>query len=305
MVAASSTGPKVIALGGGRGLAGTLRAVRRYASHTTAVVSTADDSGSSGRLRSSMGMPALGDIRRCMTAIAGVEDEPIGKAFEYRFTDTDLDGHALGNLILAGLVAVTGDLLAAMAQGASLLGLDPADGRVLPATVQPVGLRATTVNGTEVIGQYAISKTQGIRQVFPCPADVRAPDGLADAIQDADQVVLGPGSLYTSILATALVADLRSALSSTKAQRVYVCNLEPEPGETAGYDVAAHVAALCEHGVKPDLVLVHDGGPLTLGNVGLDVVRADLQADRANGLSKPYMLHDSDKLATALAALIS
>ncbi|WP_194236096.1 gluconeogenesis factor YvcK family protein [Streptomyces acidicola] len=292
--------PRVVAMGGGRGLTATLRAARRYASHTTAIVATADDSGSTGRLRSALSIPAPGDLRRCLTALAGAEDEPLGQALEYRFSGTDVEGHALGNLLLAGLTAVTGDFLAATVRTAALLGLDPEQGQVVPATVEPVDLSAVTSNGTRITGQYAISKTAGIRRVELSPPGVKPPDGLARTIHDADQVVLGPGSVYTSLLAAALVDDLHAALAATRAQLVYVCNLEPEVAETQGYDVAAHVDALCAHGVEPDLVLVHDGGPLSTGDVGVPVVRADLvRSDPQYGTA-----HDSVKLAAALATVL-
>ncbi|MER7402415.1 gluconeogenesis factor YvcK family protein [Streptomyces sp. NPDC000070] len=293
--------PRVVAMGGGRGLTATLRAARRYAAHTTAIVATADDSGSTGRLRSALRIPAPGDLRRCLAALAGAEEEPLGQAMEYRFGGTDVEGHALGNLLLAGLTAVTGDFLTATDSTAALLGLDPERGRVVPATVEPVDLSAVTSDGTRVSGQYAISKTAGILRVALDPPGVKAPDGLARAIHAADQVVLGPGSVYTSILAAALVDDLHTALASTRAQRVYVCNLEPEVAETQGYDVAAHVDALRAHGVEPDLVLVHDGGPLPTGYVGVPVVHADLaRSDPPHGTA-----HDSAKLAAALAAVLA
>ncbi|WP_194238483.1 gluconeogenesis factor YvcK family protein [Streptomyces spongiae] len=293
--------PRVVAMGGGRGLTATLRAARRYAAHTTAIVATADDSGSTGRLRSAMSIPAPGDLRRCLAALAGAEDEPLGQALEYRFSGTDVEGHALGNLLLAGLTAVTGDFLAATDSAAALLGLDPARGRVVPATVEPVDLSAVTSDGTRVTGQYAISKTAGIRRVELSPPGVKPPDGLARAIEDADQVVLGPGSVYTSILAAALIDDLHAALASTRGRLVYVCNLEPEVAETQGYDVAAHVDALRAHGVEPDVVLVHDGGPLPIGDVDVPVVRADLvRSDPLYGTA-----HDSAKLAAALTAVLT
>ncbi|WSQ09427.1 YvcK family protein [Streptomyces sp. NBC_01231] len=293
--------PRVVAMGGGRGLTATLRAARQYAAHTTAIVATADDSGSTGRLRRALRIPAPGDLRRCLAALAGAEDEPLGQAMEYRFSGTDVEGHALGNLLLAGLTAVTGDFLAATNCAAALLGLDPDRGRVVPATLEPVDLSAVTSDGTRVTGQYAISKTAGISRVELNPPGVKPPDGLARSIQDADQVVLGPGSVYTSILAAALVDDLHAALTSTRAQIVYVCNLEPEEAETQGYDVAAHVDALRAHGIEPDLVLVHDSGLLPIGDVGVPVVRADLvRSDPQYGTA-----HDSGKLAAALAAALT
>jgi uncharacterized cofD-like protein len=287
----------VVAIGGGHGLAVTIRAVRQYAAHVTAVVSTADDGGSTGRLRSAMAMPAPGDLRRCLAAMAGVEESPLGQALEYRFAGTDVAGHALGNLMLAGLAAVTGDFVAATNEMARLLGIDPAWGRVVPATAEPVQLRATTGDGEVVSGQVAVSTTPGIARVHLAPEGVKAPDGVARGILDADQVVLGPGSLYTSVVAALLVDDVRDALAVTPAQRVYVCNLRAEAAETRGYDVARHVAALRAHGVDPDLVLTQENGQLELGDIDVEVVVADVA--RAHGLS-----HDSTRLATALARLL-
>ena len=280
-----------------------MSATRRYAGFTTAVVATDDDSGSTGRLRESMEMPAPGDVRRCLTAIAGAESDPLGQAFEYRFGGTDVEGHALGNLVLAGLAAVTGDFAAATGEAGRLLGLDPSDGQVMPASVEPVGMYATTHDGGVVHGQYAISKTEGIRRVGLEPAGVAAPGGIAEAVISADQVVLGPGSVYTSILAAALVEEVRAALEQTRARRIFVCNLEPEPAETLGYDVAAHVAALRAHGVVPDVVLVAtrtDGPTLPIGAVdsAVEVVSADL-------LTPDGTAHDCRKLATALAELVA
>jgi uncharacterized cofD-like protein len=293
-----SAGPDVVAIGGGRGLAATLRAARRYAGHVTGIVATADDSGSTGRLRDAMAIPAPGDLRRCLEALAGVEDRPLGRAMEHRFAGTDLAGHTLGNLLLAGLSAVTGDFIEATEEVSRLIGLDPDRARVIPATVEPVTLHCTTVDGRRVRGQYAVSKTTGIAQVMLDPPRVKAPNGVVDAIYRADQVVLGPGSVYTSVLAAALVPDVRAALAATAARRVYVCNIEPEPGETGGYDVAAHVAALRRHGIEPDVVLIQDDDRLALGDVGVDVVRADLAVTGEAA-------HDSWKLAVALAAIVA
>jgi uncharacterized cofD-like protein len=292
-----STGPDVVAVGGGRGLSVTLAAARRYAAHTTGVVATADDSGSTGRLRASMSIPAPGDLRRCLTAIAGLEDGPLGHALEHRFAGTDVEGHTLGNLLLAGLTAVTGDFLTAVDEVSRLLEIDPASGRVVPATLDPVMLWATTRDGGVVRGQYAVSQTEAIDTVALMPDGVTAPAGIADAVRQADQVILGPGSVYTSVLAAALVADLRAAIAETAARRIYVCNLVPEPAETLGYDVAAHVAALRAHGVHPDAVLVHDGDNLPLGDLsGVDVIAADLS--RAGTPA-----HDPAKLAAALSGI--
>lgn len=287
--------PRVVAVGGGHGLAATIRAARRYAGRVTAVVSTADDGGSTGRLRSGLALPAPGDLRHCLAAMAGSGGGPLAEALEYRFAGTDVEGHALGNLVLAALTAVTGDFVAAVDEAARLLELDPEEARVLPATAQPVQLRGRTVDGTEVAGQVAVSETAHIDRVRVVPERPPAPVDAVEALLDADQIVLGPGSLYTSVLAAAVVDDVRRAVAEGRGQRVYVCNLRAEASETRGYDVAAHVAALRRHGIGPDVVVVQPG-TLPLGEVGVRVVEAHIA--RPHGLA-----HDSAKLAATLADL--
>jgi uncharacterized cofD-like protein len=296
----SPAGPQVVAIGGGHGLAATIRAVRRYAGRATAVVATADDGGSTGRLRSGMDIPAPGDLRRCLVAMAGLDQHPLGRAFEYRFKGTDVEGHALGNLVLVALGAVTGDFVAAADQVAELLGLDPERARVLPATVGPVELRGTTVDGTVVTGQVAVSTTEGVERVCLDPPGVKPPDGLVDTVLEADQVVLGPGSLFTSVLAAAIVDDLRDAIRASRGERVYVCNLRADGVETRGYDIARHVEALRAHGLEPDVVVVHAGAQLAPSDVGADVGVRMVAAD----VARPHgTAHDSAKLGAALAAL--
>lgn len=294
--------PSIVAVGGGHGLATTIRAARGYAGSVTAVVATADDGGSTGRLRSAKDMLAPGDLRRCLVAMAGIEQLPLGRALEHRFAGTDVEGHALGNLLLAALGEVTGDPLAAIDEVARLLGLDPATARVLPATVEPVRLCGRTAGGAHVVGQVAVSATDDIEQVGLDPPGARAPAGLAETVLAADQVVLGPGSLYSSVLAAAVVDDLRDAIAKTDAQRVYVCNLHADGAETAGYDAARHVEAVRAHGIEVDVVLVHSGtteSPTDFGaDTGVKVVTAEVA--RPHGLA-----HDSVKLGSALAALMS
>ncbi|HEX8804319.1 MAG TPA: gluconeogenesis factor YvcK family protein [Acidimicrobiales bacterium] len=288
---------RVVALGGGHGLAASIRAARGYARRVTAVVSTADDGGSTGRLRSGMALPAPGDVRHCLAAMAGPQSGPLAEALEYRFDGTDVAGHALGNLVLAALTAVTGDFVAAVDEAARLLALDPDEARVLPATAEPVELRAVTVGGEEVVGQVAVSGRTDIDCVRVVPEGPPAPAEVVEALLDADQVVIGPGSLYTSVLAAAVVDDVRRALADSAGLRVYVCNLRAETSETRGYDVADHLAALARHGIAPDVVVVQPGA-LPLGRLGggVEVVEADVA--RPHGLA-----HDSAKLGAALAAL--
>lgn len=289
--------PHVVAVGGGHGLAATLRAVTTYAGRTTAVVSTADDGGSTGRLREGLGMPAPGDLRRCIEALAPAGAGALSGALDYRFAGTDVEGHALGNLLLAGLHATTGDFVHAVDELSRLVGLDPAVRRVLPATVDPVVLRAEVTGGSCVTGQVAIARTVGIDRVAVDPADAAVPDDVAAALEQADQVVLGPGSLYTSVLAAVVPDGMRDALKRARGRRVYVCNVRAEAGETRGYDVADHVAALRRHGVEPDVVVAQRGALALGADPGVAVVEAEVV--RPHGLA-----HDPDRLGPVLGGLV-
>ena len=260
----TSPTPAVVALGGGHGLSATLRAARRYAGDITAIVSVADDGGSSGRLRSAVGIPAPGDLRRCLVALA--DDSLWADVFEHRFNAGELEGHAFGNLLIAALADYTGDFEAALYETGRLLGLE---GRVFPATCEPVVLKAE-VEGASVEGQVAVSKAGRISGVSLIPPDPPSPKGALEAIAGADQVVIGPGSLYTSVLAVVAVPAIREALAATHAYKVYVCNLRPQEPETSGFDVAAHVAALAAHGLQADVVLCHPGA-LPTGEVDVAV----------------------------------
>jgi len=248
--------PRVVALGGGHGLAVTLSAVCRYAGRVTAVVSAADDGGSSGRLRTWWEGPAPGDVRRCLLALAGSgpREKVWADALDYRFSDRsgELAGHSLGNLVLVALSQTTGDFVAATAELAHLLGVTA---RILPATSEAVELCAE-IGGGEVAGQANVAHSVApIRRVWLRPPDPAAPAEVLAAIASADQVVLGPGSLFTSVLAVCAVPGIRQALAERDGGRVYVCNLRPQDPETAGYDADAHLAALAAHGVAIDAIL--------------------------------------------------
>lgn len=281
----------MVALGGGHGLAATLQAVRIYAGEVTAVVSVADDGGSSGRLRTAFAMSPPGDLRRCLVAL-GDADSLWGRAFEHRFEAGELDGHAVGNLVIAGLAVVGGDFQAALDEAGRLVG---AVGRVFPATTTPVVLKAEA-DGAEVEGQVAVATSGRISSVSLVPVDAEAPEGALQALSEADQIVLGPGSLFTSVLAAAIVPSLRQALDDARDRVVYVCNLRPQLPETAGYDVAAHLDALLVHGIEP-AVVVWDPAGMTGGAIGVaDVATALARADGS--------AHDPARLAKALLDLI-
>ena len=279
--------PRVVALGGGHGTAATLQAARRYAADITAIVSVADDGGSSGKLRQALGIPAPGDLRRCLVALSDPETNALAHAFEHRFED----GHALGNLLIAGLTASTGSFIEALHEAGRLLG---ARGTVLPATTDPVVLKAVADCG-EVEGQVNVASAGRIAHVGIVPPDAEPPAQALEAIAAADQLVLGPGSLFTSVLAVVAVPALRRALTEAAAPLVYVCNLR-ESAETRGYDVAAHLHTLVAHGLDPDVVL-YDPANMARGGCDTDCVEADLT--RADGHG-----HDPVKLARALEDLL-
>ncbi len=288
--------PRVVALGGGHGLATTLGAVRHYAARVTAVVSVADDGGSSGRLRQIAGIPAPGDLRRCLVAMAA-DGSLWARAFEYRFPSGDLEGHALGNLIIAGLANVTGDFGQALDVASQLV---EATGRVLPATSVPVVLKAD-VAGIEVVGQVNVASSAGpIGAVSIVPPDAPVSDEVITALVEADQIVIGPGSLFTSVLAVCSVPAIREVLASgTKARRIYVCNLRPQLPETAGFSDEDHLRAVLEHGITPDTVVTSAGSAAPPGPgsiLGIPLVTADLA--RADGTG-----HDPDRLAAVLRLL--
>ena len=289
----------VVAIGGGHGLATTLTATRRYARTLTAVVSVADDGGSTGRLRRDYGVLAPGDLRKCLVALAADESAVWRDTFEHRFAGGDLEGHALGNLIIVGLAATLGDFGAALAEAGRLLG---AVGQVLPATSEAVVLKAD-IDGEEVHGQVAVQNAPGrIRRVTLVPADAPATPAVLEAIAAADQVILAPGSLYTSLLPVLCVPEVCNALAATRARVVQVCNLGPQVPETAGLDATDHLRAVLEHGARVDSFLFADGGRLPADEVAIralgvvpvaaDVARPDVAA------------HDPAKLASALQALL-
>lgn len=244
-------GPDVVAIGGGHGLSASLHAVRHYAGSVTAVVSVADDGGSTGRLRQAVDRPAPGDLRKCLTALAGY-DSLLLAAMEHRFGAGELEGHAFGNLMIAALEEAGGDLVQALDEVGRLLG---AVGRTLPCTVQPVELQADVEGGSVVAGQAKVAATPNVHTVRLVPSDAPACPDAVQAVLSAEQVVLGPGSLFTSVLAATSVVGISRALEQTSAQLVYVCNLRPQVGETSGFGVADHVEALNRHGIRPNVVL--------------------------------------------------
>lgn len=250
-------GPAVVAIGGGHGLAAALEAVQLYAGRVTAIVSVADDGGSSGRLTESMAIPAPGDIRRCLLALTP-EPSLVAELFAYRFESGDVSDHSLGNLMLAALTGMFGDFDAAVAAAGRMLG---ALGDVVPATSSPARLRAV-IDGDTVEGQVSVAQTRGVIESLELVPDGLAPNPRAlEAIAAADQIVLGPGSLFTSVIATLLIPGLAQAVMQSSARRVFVANLVNQDGETWSLDGAGHLEALSRFGGVdgPGMVVAHDG----------------------------------------------
>ncbi|HEV2780822.1 MAG TPA: uridine diphosphate-N-acetylglucosamine-binding protein YvcK [Actinophytocola sp.] len=253
-----SNAVKAVALGGGRGLHASLSALRLITERVTAVVTVADDGGSSGRLRRELGLLPPGDLRKALAALAGDGGSMWSTVFQHRFGGTGaLAGHAVGNLVLAGLLEVLGDPVAVLDEAARLLNVR---GRVLPMCTEPLDIEADVIGLDEdrtavrkIRGQVAIATTPGqVRRIrlhtAGAPGSVpKACPAAVDAVRDADVVLLGPGSWFTSVLPHLLVPELHEALVDTPAARIVVLNLVPQPGETAGFSPERHLQVLCEH----------------------------------------------------------
>lgn len=249
-------GPVVVAVGGGHGQAAALEAIQTYAGAISALVAVADNGGSSGRL-TELGIPPPGDVRRCLLALTP-EPSLWSELFAHRFQGADVDEHSLGNLILAALTDLFGDFPSAVATSEMMLGTL---GRVIPVADDPLTLHAT-VAGRDVVGQLAIATSRGeISSLTIEPADILASRSALEAVAAADQIVMGPGSLYTSLLSALQVQMLAPAIMASRAQRVLVLNLVTQDGETFGMTGEDHLQALERHaGVEGlGVVVVHDG----------------------------------------------
>ena len=288
---------RIAALGGGHGLAVVLRAARTMTEDITAVVTVADDGGSSGRLRRDLDIIAPGDLRRCLVALA--RNGVWATAYEHRFRGGELDGHALGNLVIVGLLETLGDPVTALAEAARVV---DTVGRVLPATTRPVVLVAD-IDGAAVHGQVAIQGSKGrIGAVRVVPGDAAAPAPVLAAIAAADLVVLAPGSLYTSLLPVVCVSDIGAALRATSAHVVQVANLRNEIPETDGLDPLDHLRAVLDHGGRVDSFLFPEPGDLV---VDTEAVRSLGAAPVAGAVATPSgLVHDPARLATALLAVL-
>lgn len=321
-----SQGARIVVIGGGTGLATLLRGLKQYSSNLTAVVTMTDDGGSSGLLQKQLGgiLPP-GDIRNCLVALA--DAEPLmQQLFQYRFSTRNekdgLSGHSFGNLLIAAMAEITGDFEKAVEKTSEILAIR---GRVLPSTVEGVVLVGSMADGREVTGETRIAADPAaISQITLCPDSPRAlPEALA-AIREADIVVLGPGSVYTSVVPNLLVPEIVEAVAQTKALRFYICNVMTQKGETDGFTASDHLLALEKHLPKlpagqriVDFVLINDAAPSPellerYADTGSEMVVPDVEVVRSLGyhpvlgkfLSESQVVrHDADRLARAVLQL--
>jgi uncharacterized cofD-like protein len=309
-------GPRIVAIGGGHGLHSLLRGLKKHTRNLTAVVTVADDGGSSGKLRRSMGILPPGDIRNCLAAMSD-EEALLSQLFQYRFPDDEngLRGHSFGNLLITALTEITGSFEEAVAESGKVLAVQ---GRVLPATLHDVSLVADirlpyTLSEVRVAGESHIPEVPGkINRVWLEPNDPPAYPGVIQSILAADLIVIGPGSLYTSILPNLLVPDILSALRVSRAFKIFVCNLATQPGETDQYTAKDHIRALDEHVGSGyyDLVLINNRIEGTLpanvewvlaedtSEIESEVFQADLIDEKLPAR------HDPEKLAKVLIELL-
>ncbi|MBR3748078.1 MAG: YvcK family protein [Selenomonadaceae bacterium] len=308
-------GPVVTVIGGGHGLSVLLRGIKTSTNNVSAVVTVADDGGSSGRLREELGIIPPGDLRNCLVALA--DTEPLmEKLFQYRFEgNTALAGHSFGNLFIAAMNEVTGDMETALKESSKVLAVK---GRVIPASKEHVRLDAIMTDGTVVEGESQIPEAhKKIRRVQLFPKDVPAVPAALDAIESADAIILGPGSLYTSIMPNLLVDGVAHALKKSKAVKIYICNVLTQPGETDGYTAAQHAKAILDHTGHGaiDYVLVNStpipeemwrgtgATPVEIDEdkinaLGCGLIKADLMSTRDAGR------HDPEKLCAAVMKII-
>jgi uncharacterized cofD-like protein len=311
--------PKIVIIGGGTGLSVLLRGLKYLPVEITAVVTVADDGGSSGRLRDEMDIPPPGDIRNVLAALSDVEPL-VEDLFQHRFKNGNgLSGHSLGNLILAAMTTITGDFVHAISEMSKVLNVR---GRVLPAANQSVILNAEMEDGSVVTGESKIPYSgKKIKRVFLNPEEIEPLQETLSVIEHADLIILGPGSLYTSILPNLLVPKLGKQVLNAKAKKVYICNVMTQAGETLNYTASDHVKALNDHmGTRfIDTIIVNDGEipsdikqryakelakPViydieTLESLGLEIIH-----DRIVSYEDGVIRHDTKKVASVLYEIL-
>ena len=290
-------GPKIVALGGGHGLSTLLRGLKTVSHNISAVVTVADDGGSSGRLRESLGILPPGDVRNCLAALSDNEDL-LAQLFQYRFTDAEdaLEGHSFGNLFISSMAEITGSFEQAIAESGRVLAVS---GRVLPASLENVNLIADIVEdetGNTIIveGGSKITETKGrIQRVRLDPGNPAAYPEVIQAILSADILVVGPGSLYTSILPNLLVKDILSAIRASQGLKIFICNVATQKGETEGFTCGEHLRVIEDHiGVNIfDIIVANDSSPSEY-NINVEEVKVE------DGLREHYAVYKKDLIDT-------
>lgn len=258
-------GPKIVAIGGGTGLSTMLKGIKKITNNITAVVTVGDDGGSSGKLREELGVLPPGDIRSCIAALADDEDL-VAKLFQYRFKDcAGLSGHSFGNLFLTAMCSITGDMVRAVKESSKVLSIR---GRVLPSTLDDMRLVAEMEDGSIIKGESNIPESgKKIKRLFSEPNNCKPLEDVILAIHEADLIILGPGSLYTSVVPNLLIKEIAKAVNDAKAKKIYVCNIMTQPGETDGFSVSDHIKTLYKHAKYDkiiDAVLVNNDLPEAL-----------------------------------------
>ncbi|MCM3273857.1 gluconeogenesis factor YvcK family protein [Paenibacillus elgii] len=310
--------PRIVVIGGGTGLSVMLRGLKHKPVDITAIVTVADDGGSSGILRSELEMIPPGDIRNVLSALADVEPL-LGQLLDYRFDKGNgLAGHSLGNLMLAAMCDITGDFVTGVRELSRVLAVR---GRVLPASDHSIVLRALMEDGAVVEGESNIPKARGvIRQLSIEPKDVRALPEALEALREADAILVGPGSLYTSILPNLLVPEIAKTIIESNALKIFICNVMTQPGETDDYKVSDHLKAVRDH-VGTDLfdyVIVNNGDipeqvQSKYAEKGAKIVPLDLDEVTKQGykviadqlvLFRTYLRHDAEKLSQHIYQLV-
>ena len=293
-------GPKIVAIGGGTGLSTMLKGIKKITNNITAIVTVGDDGGSSGKLREELGVLPPGDIRSCIAALADDEDL-VAKLFQYRFKDcAGLSGHSFGNLFLTAMCSITGNMVNAVQESSKVLSIR---GRVLPSTLDDMRLVAEMEDGSIIKGESNIPESgKKIKRLFTEPAKCKPLADAIIAIQEADLIILGPGSLYTSVIPNLLINDISKAVSEAKAKKIYVCNIMTQPGEPDGFSVSDHIKTLLKHAKYEkiiDAVLVNTELPKELiapyldagsepvsvdekeiNKMGIEIVQKNLIADK-------------------------
>jgi len=311
-------GPKFVVIGGGTGLSTLLYGLKEYTSNITAIVTVADDGGSSGRLREQFGLLAPGDIRNCLVALA--DTEPLMRSlFQFRFGGkAELDGHSFGNLFITAMTKITGDFEKAVKESSKVLAIR---GQVVPSTLEEVRLIAEYEDGTKILGESKISnRKKPIKRIYLDQKDCQATPEALSAVKEADVVIIGPGSLYTSVIPNLLIEGITKAILESKAIKIYVCNIMTQSGETDNYKASDHIEALVAHAksklfdycilnfapIPPQFVEKYkqeDAYPVIadlekIEEMGFSVIKDNLVS------AKDCVRHDAQKLARIIVDLI-